>query len=145
MLDVDLFKIYNDTLGHQEGDACLHRVAQAMRDGLRGGDCEIFRYGGEEFAVVLDGVSPEHALHVAERLRQTVEQLGIPHPSSPAGHVTISLGVAAVAVLTPETLPRLLETADSALYSAKEHGRNRVHLAGELVKKSACLAAGDRL
>ena len=126
-------------------DACLHRVAQAMRDGLRGGDREIFRYGGEEFAVVLDGVSPEHALHVAERLRQTVEQLGIPHPSSPAGHVTISLGVAAVAVLTPETLPRLLETADSALYSAKEHGRNRVHLAGELVKKSACLAAGDRL
>ena len=75
MLDVDLFKIYNDTLGHQEGDACLHRVAQAMRDGLRGGDCEIFRYGGEEFAVVLDEVSPEHALHVAERLRQTVEQL----------------------------------------------------------------------
>ena len=145
MLDVDLFKIYNDTLGHQEGDACLHRVAQAMRDGLRGGDREIFRYGGEEFAVVLDGVSPEHALHVAERLRQTVEQLGIPHPGNPSGHVTISLGVAAVAVLTPETLPRLLETADSALYSAKEHGRNRVHLAGELVKKSACLAAGDRL
>lgn len=145
MLDVDLFKIYNDTLGHQEGDACLHRVAQAMRDGLRGGDREIFRYGGEEFAVVLDGVSPEHALHVAERLRQTVEQLGIPHPGSPAGHVTISLGVAAVEVLTPEALPRLLETADSALYSAKEHGRNRVHLAGELVKKSACLAAGDRL
>ena len=145
MLDVDLFKIYNDTLGHQEGDACLHRVAQAMRDGLRGGDREIFRYGGEEFAVVLDEVSPEHALHVAERLRQTVEQLGIPHPGNPSGHVTISLGVAAVEVLTPETLPRLLETADSALYSAKQHGRNRVHLAGELVKKSACLAAGDRL
>lgn len=145
MLDVDLFKIYNDTLGHQEGDVCLHRVAQAMRDSLRGGDREIFRYGGEEFAVVLDGVSPEHALHVAERLRQTVEQLGIPHPGNPAGHVTISLGVAAVEVLTPEILPRLLETADSALYSAKEHGRNRAHLAGELVKKSACLAAGDRL
>lgn len=103
MLDVDLFKIYNDTLGHQEGDACLHRVAQA------------------------------------------VEQLGIPHPGSPAGRVTISLGVAAVGELTPEILPRLLETADSALYSAKEHGRNRVHLAGEIVKKSACLAAGDRL
>ena len=145
MLDVDLFKIYNDTLGHQEGDACLHRVAQAMRDGLRGGDREIFRYGGEEFAVVLDGVPPEHALHVAERLRQAVEQLGIPHPGSPAGRVTISLGVAAVGELTPEILPRLLETADSALYSAKEHGRNRVHLAGEIVKKSACLAAGDRL
>ena len=145
MLDVDLFKIYNDTLGHQEGDACLHRVAQAMRDGLRGGDREIFRYCGEEFAVVLDGVPPEHALHVAERLRQAVEQLGIPHPGSPAGRVTISLGVAAVGELTPEILPRLLETADSALYSAKEHGRNRVHLAGEIVKKSACLAAGDRL
>ena len=74
-----------------------------------------------------------------------MEQLGIPHPGSPAGHVTLSLGVAAVEVLTPETLPRLLETADSALFSAKEHGRNGVHLAGELVKKSACLAAGDRL
>lgn len=85
MLDVDLFKIYNDTLGHQEGDACLHRVSQAMRDGLRGGDCEIFRYGGEEFAVVLGEVSPEHALHVAERLRQTVEQLGIPIPAVPPG------------------------------------------------------------
>ena len=105
MLDVDLFKIYNDTLGHQEGDACLRRVAQAMRDGLRGGDHELFRYGGEEFAGGLDGVSPEHALQVAERLRQTVEQLGIPHPGSPAGHVTLSLGVAAVEVLTPETLP----------------------------------------
>lgn len=145
MLDVDLFKIYNDTLGHQEGDACLYRVAQAMRDCLRGGDREIFRYGGEEFAVVLEEVPPEHALHVAERLRQTVEHLGIPHPGSPAGHVTVSLGVAAVEELTPETLPRLLETADSALYSAKEHGRNRAHLAGEIVKKSACLAADDRL
>lgn len=145
MLDVDLFKVYNDMLGHQKGDVCLHRVAQAMRDSLRGRDREIFRYGGEEFAVVLDGVSPEQALHVAERLRQTVEQLGIPHPGSPDGHVTLSLGVAAVGALTPELLPRLQETADSALYSAKEHGRNRAHLAGELVKKSACLAAGDRL
>lgn len=145
MLDVDLFKVYNDTLGHQEGDACLYRVAQAMRGGLRGGDREIFRYGGEEFAVVLDGVPPEHALHVAERLRQAVEQLGIPHPGSPAGHVTISLGLAAVGELTPENLPRILETADGALYRAKERGRNRVHLAGEIVKKSACLGAGDRL
>ena len=73
------------------------------------------------------------------------EQLDIPHPGSPAGHVTISLGVAAVEELTPETLPRLLETADSALYRAKERGRNRAHLAGEVVKKSACLAADDRL
>lgn len=145
MLDVDLFKIYNDTLGHQEGDVCLHRVAQVMRGCLRGGDREIFRYGGEEFAVVLEEVPPEHALHVAERLRQAVEQLDIPHPGSPAGHVTISLGVAAVEELTPETLPRLLETADSALYRAKERGRNRAHLAGEVVKKSACLAADDRL
>lgn len=145
MLDVDLFKAYNDTLGHQEGDACLCRVAQTMRDCLRGGDREIFRYGGEEFAVVLDGVPPEHALHVAERLRQTVERLDITHPGSPVGHVTISLGVAAVEELTPGTMPRLLEIADSALYSAKEHGRNRVLLAGEIVKKSACLAAGDRL
>ncbi len=95
--------------------------------------------------MVLDGVPPEHALHVAERLRQAVGQLGIPHPGSPAGHVTISLGLAAVGELTPENLPRILETADGALYRAKERGRNRVHLAGEIVKKSACLGAGDRL
>lgn len=94
---------------------------------------------------MLEEVPPEHALHVAERLRQAVEQLDIPHPGSPAGHVTISLGVAAVEELTPEILPRLLETADSALYRAKERGRNRAHLAGEVVKKSACLAADDRL
>ncbi len=109
MLDVDLFKIYNDTLGHQEGDACLHRVAQAMRDWpARRRPARSSATAGEEFAVVLDGVPPEHALHVAERLRQAVEQLGIPHPGSPAGRVTISLGVAAVGELTPEILPRLL-------------------------------------
>ena len=144
MIDIDHFKSINDRFGHEAGDQVIKSVATIVQRATHDNGMA-FRYGGEEFAVVLDEVSPEHALHVAERLRQTVEQLGIPHPGSPAGHVTISLGVAAVEVLTPETLPRLLETADSALYSAKEHGRNRVHLAGELVKKSACLAAGDRL
>lgn len=127
MLDVDLFKAYNDSLGHQEGDSCLRRVARALRDGLRGGDREIFRYGGEEFAVVLEGIGLENALHVAERLRRIVAQLDIPHPGSPViGHVSISLGVAVSTELTPESLPGLLEMADSALYRAKKNGRDRV-------------------
>lgn len=161
MLDVDMFKVYNDTLGHQEGDACLRRVAQTMRDCLRGGDREIFRYGGEEFAVVLEDVPREAALQVAERLRRAVERLALPHPGNPqTGLVTISLGVAAAPELTADALLRLLEAADHALYAAKKQGRNRVAGAAEGVRaagedgaapagagteKSACLAPHDRL
>lgn len=126
MIDVDFFKAYNDSLGHQEGDRCLRRVALAMRDSLRGGDREIFRYGGEEFAVALEGISLGNALHVAERLRGIVAALDLPHPGSPGGHVTISLGVAACEELTQEGVPRLLGQADSALYRAKENGRDWV-------------------
>ncbi|WP_300718826.1 diguanylate cyclase [uncultured Desulfovibrio sp.] len=161
MLDVDMFKVYNDTLGHQEGDACLRRVAQTMRDCLRGGEKEIFRYGGEEFGVVLEDVPREAALQVAERLRRAVERLALPHPGNPqTGLVTISLGVAAVTELTEDNLACLLDAADHALYAAKKNGRNRVADAAEGVcsggedepapagagtEKSACLAHDDRL
>lgn len=126
MGDVDFFKRYNDTYGHQAGDQCLASVARVIRSQLkRSGDLAA-RYGGEEFATILLNTPSDGAQHVAETIRVAVEQLGLPHSaSSVADHVTISLGVAS---LVPEgdLLPvELIRRADGALYRAKEAGRNR--------------------
>lgn len=124
LIDIDLFKAYNDLLGHQAGDDCLCQVAQALhRQAHRAGDL-VARYGGEEFAIIAhaDG---RQAGPLAERLRQAVEGLGLSHPGSPAGLVTISLG-AASGIPTPEQGPEAwLRLADNALYRAKAEGRNR--------------------
>ena len=115
LFDVDGFKGYNDGAGHLAGDDALRAVAGALREGIRSGDA-VYRYGGEEFLVLLPEQSLEAATLAAERLRAAVEALAIPHPAG--GVVTVSAGVAAG-----------LEAADQALYRAKEEGRNRVHAA----------------
>ena len=117
MIDVDRFKEFNDTHGHQAGDECLRSVAAVLRECLsRAGDV-VARYGGEEFAVLLPDSVPDSASRVAERLRARVEE------RTP---ITISIGVATLAG-TRDTLPsRLVATADDALYEAKREGRNRV-------------------
>ena len=124
LIDIDLFKVYNDRLGHQAGDHCLCQVAQALhRQAHRAGDL-VARYGGEEFAIIAhaDGRQAEP---LAERLRRAVEGLGLSHPGSPAGLVTISLG-AASGIPPPEQGPEAwLRLADNALYQAKAEGRNR--------------------
>lgn len=127
MCDVDLFKAYNDTLGHQEGDECLRRVAQALAAAMdRGGDL-VARYGGEEFAVILPETSLAGGQIVAERMRQAIESLNIAHPTAAGGKVTISVGLAS-GIAMPEIDPaKLVKTADRALYHAKHEGRNRVH------------------
>ena len=126
MMDVDMFKQYNDHYGHGAGDDCLHRVAQALvRTLSRAGDFAA-RYGGEEFVAVLPGTDKAGAENMTEQIRAAVEALEISHAKSKvSAFVTISLGVATV---IPENRfqPGILkETADQMLYQAKEGGRNR--------------------
>ncbi len=126
MCDIDFFKLYNDTYGHQAGDECLCKVAGALTVTMdRGGDL-LARYGGEEFVAVLPGTSLSGASHVAAQMRKAVNELMLEHANSPFGYVTASFGVAA-AVAMPETDPQnIVGAADRALYRAKNAGRNRV-------------------
>jgi two-component system chemotaxis response regulator CheY len=128
LCDVDFFKAYNDRYGHLAGDEILRRVAEAISASLRGGDTA-YRYGGEEFLIVLPEQSAESAAAIAERLRQAVEDLAITHEASEAASVvTVSAGVAALSATgDPDDL---LKEADDALYAAKKAGRNRVSSSG---------------
>ncbi len=127
MADIDFFKAYNDTYGHQQGDGCLKQIAAVLNEcANRPGDL-VARYGGEEFVAVLGDTDINGAVKVAERMRSEVELLKIIHQGSKiSGFVTISLGVG---VITPtkDLLPEaLISMADQALYQAKNEGRNRV-------------------
>ncbi len=137
LIDVDDFKAYNDSVGHVAGDQCLRRLADLMRDVVRGASDVVARYGGEEFAAILPDTDAAPALHVAERLRRCVEALGLHHPSSRGGSVvTVSVGVATTSGGGPAEDSglhlRLVRASDEALYSAKATGRNRV-VAADLV------------
>ncbi|MGF6116183.1 diguanylate cyclase (GGDEF)-like protein [Janthinobacterium lividum] len=131
MVDVDNFKEYNDSHGHQGGDLCLRKVAGAVASEMRTNDL-VARYGGEEFAVILPNQSLKGAAIVAERIRQRVERLQLPRKradgASACACVTVSIG-AATALPGPGTeLGQLIHTADCALYRAKHLGRNRISL-----------------
>ena len=129
MADVDFFKRYNDTYGHQPGDICLSSVAKAIRSQLRRPADLAARYGGEEFAAILPSTDPEGARHVAELIRGEVERLNLPHAaSSAADHVTISVGVASLVPRDGVSPDELIRRADEALYRAKKEGRNRTVL-----------------
>jgi diguanylate cyclase (GGDEF)-like protein len=127
MLDVDKFKSFNDHYGHLGGDDCLRRVAGELRRALlRPGDMA-FRYGGEEFAMLLPNTSRAGAQAIAERTRLAVEALAIPHDRADRRIVTISLGVATAArPLDADSWMGLILAADDALYRAKDSGRNMV-------------------
>ncbi|MBK5971291.1 MULTISPECIES: diguanylate cyclase [Thiorhodovibrio] len=125
--DIDNFKSYNDTFGHQAGDRCLRAVAQTLSDGLKRGGDFCARYGGEEFVVVLPDTSLANAVKVAESMREAVAGLGMRHPGSSQGIVTISMGVATDDPTNPDH-EALIKQADEALYRAKELGRNRVEV-----------------
>lgn len=127
LFDIDLFKPYNDSLGHVAGDEALKAVATALADACRAED-RVYRYGGEEFCAVFQDESIAGALHAAERMRRAVLQLQIPHPATAAGAwVSLSGGVADYDPDRPTSIDDLLRRADDALYSAKDSGRNTVH------------------
>jgi len=127
MVDVDYFKPYNDRLGHQAGDECLKRVGAALAAALYRPDDFLARYGGEEFAVILPRTGLSGACAVAERLRKTIQDLGIGHPASPAGdRLSISQGVACQVPECGSKPSQMIAMADQALYHAKASGRNRV-------------------
>ena len=125
--DIDHFKLYNDTYGHQGGDECLIRVAKAIKESVnRPGDLTA-RYGGEEFCLVLPETSGLGAMKIAELVRKNVFELSLEHKSSPVAEVvTLSLGVATLIPDIGSHPSVLLEAADRALYQAKGNGRNRV-------------------
>jgi diguanylate cyclase (GGDEF)-like protein/PAS domain S-box-containing protein len=127
VLDVDHFKLYNDTLGHLAGDACLQKVAQALEaHALRPTDLAA-RYGGEEFVLLFAETPNEAAARLAEAIRTTVEALQLPNPRSPTSPwVTVSVGVASIVPTQLDRIEQLFVCADRAMYAAKSAGRNRV-------------------
>lgn len=127
MVDVDHFKLYNDHYGHLDGDQCLKVIASALASSVERGRDMLARFGGEEFVCLLPDTDLEGAKHIAEKLRQAVEGLAIPHvESKTAATVTVSLGVATTAECDALEPPDLLKVADEQLYLAKQSGRNRV-------------------
>jgi len=126
LLDIDHFKIFNDTHGHQHGDDCLKQVARKISLGLCRSMDFVARYGGEEFVVVLAETDSAGALAVAEELRLRIESREIVHEFSPGRqHITVSLGVATAFPNLHSSPHSLIEAADLALYQAKRDGRNR--------------------
>lgn len=125
LLDLDYFKRLNDSHGHLAGDLCLQSVAAFVAETARPYGGLAARYGGEELAVLLPGLGLDRALQVAERLRAGIEALAIPNAGAPLGHLTASVGAAAMLPDADQTPEGLIETADLALYQAKAEGRNR--------------------
>lgn len=126
LLDIDHFKSFNDTQGHMAGDSALQRIADLLRSSLRNDNDHAFRFGGEEFLLILPRTGLEQATTLAERLRQAIENEAIPNPNTEAGVLTASLGVAAMRCESASVVGQLIESADAALYEAKRAGRNRV-------------------
>ncbi|MBL7494116.1 diguanylate cyclase [Frankia sp. AgB1.9] len=125
MIDIDHFKLYNDHFGHTAGDRCLQKVATCLATNTRATDLAA-RYGGEEFALVMPDTDTDTATRLTTRLGSSIMRLAEPNPLTEPRIVTVSIGVASVTP-TPDKHPTILiELADAALYSAKNHGRNRV-------------------
>lgn len=126
-LDIDHFKRYNDTYGHNAGDIALQKVAKAIEGSLQRKGDNAFRLGGEEFAAIISAEDEESVIAIAERIRTNVEKLQIEHTGNPNfGHVTVSIGAHFHKHDKDVDIQALLEIADKALYNAKESGRNRV-------------------
>jgi len=126
LVDVDLFKRYNDHYGHQAGDECLRRVAAEMKSGVKRPTDLVARYGGEEFGLLLPDTGLDGALHLANQIRQRLLEAQIEHADSTVGPLlTISVGVCTLPSGDAGSAAALLREADSQLYLAKSRGRNQ--------------------
>jgi two-component system chemotaxis response regulator CheY len=134
MFDIDYFKLYNDHYGHPAGDDALRQVATCLQRVARAGE-SVYRYGGEEFLLVMPLGRPEHAVASAERILHAVNLMSLPHVARPVAPaiVTVSAGVACHGPASPGGVEELIERADRALYAAKAAGRNRVRAVVEPV------------
>ncbi len=130
MIDIDNFKLFNDSNGHKQGDDCLVTIAQAIKDVIKRPGDMVARLGGEEFAVILPDTSLDGVKQIAEQIRKEVEQLAIPHCYSERGVVTISLGIAISTDQECSSAEQLYQNADQALYQAKLSGKNQYRVFG---------------
>lgn len=130
MADIDYFKNFNDLYGHMVGDQCLKKVANIFQEVANRPADLVARYGGEEFAIVLPETFEIGAKHIAEKIRDKLEQLAIPHGDSMvATHVTVSFGVGVIRPTQNTSLPDFIKSVDVALYQAKSSGRNCIKTA----------------
>ena len=127
LLDIDHFKLYNDTYGHQSGDDCLQKVAEALAETIKRPTDLVARFGGEEFAIILGGTDAEGAIKIADQAIENIKELNILHSQSrTCEYLTVSIGVATTFAKLEMTEADLIKAADKALYRAKENGRNRI-------------------
>ena len=148
LLDIDHFKQFNDEYGHQVGDDCLRTVAAAIRGSVRRATDVVARYGGEEIVVILPSTDSSVALAIAEKVRHSIEALGLSHLGNTerGGNVTVSIGIATALARHGGTMKMpesLLLSADHALYKAKHDGRNRVTAALLIVSRDVTAMAGS--
>ncbi|MCL2080824.1 MAG: diguanylate cyclase [Oscillospiraceae bacterium] len=126
MIDIDFFKMYNDTYGHGAGDVCLKIITEALSENITRADDFVARYGGEEFAIVLPNTDERGARLIAEKLLQCIRDRGIPHEQSDAANcVTISIGVTTGRPEYTQSAEDYVKRADEMLYRSKQDGRNR--------------------
>lgn len=129
LIDVDYFKLYNDAYGHQSGDDCLRKIAQALKNScIRSSDL-VARYGGEEFAILLSNTNIQGAIAVSQRIQTTIHNLQIIHNYSPISQiVTVSMGISSLIPSIDNSPQLLINQADQALYLSKEKGRNQYNV-----------------
>jgi len=134
LCDVDFFKKYNDTYGHQAGDTCLQQVAEVLKSSVHRATDLVARYGGEEFAIILSNTDEQGAMHVAQVMFKRLEKLAIPHQGTETGRITVSMGISTVVPTVRRNLRSLLTETDLALYEAKAKGRNQFCLSSHSSK-----------